>query len=211
MRKNDRGGDYAGERGSGWSASSRDIESRLSRLGGKVKQFCRKLKMEEAAGRLVREHLQYSSAAAHQALADARRAKDEREAQRLLGAALQQMNALIFWLGQLEYMGVQGSDAAKACRAAGEQLAFEIKTAMAEGGIVRGERMENRRRDYHLRGLIDSGEYDQALLYVDTIARMGDENDNAELADRYRGYRGRIIQIMSAGGPGGGGGAGARA
>lgn len=170
----------------------------LAELTDYIERFCRRLRVEEGAGRLIRGHLTNSLASVNDKLTEAIQADPPESTQSEFEEANRHINSLIFWLAQMEFMSSQARDAAATCRIRCENLGAEIKMLAGRLGVKDSGAEEigsERRRDFHLRQLIENGDFDGALLYIDAIVQLGEANDNPLLSGKYKGYRDRVLQI----------------
>jgi hypothetical protein len=170
----------------------------LAELTDYVERFCRRLRVEEGAGRLIRGHLTNSLASVNDRLTDAIQMEPADSTQKEFDEAGRHINSLIFWLSQMEFMSSQAREAAVTCRIRCENLGAEINQLANRMGVKAGESEgigAERRRDFHLRQLIEKADYENALLYIDAIVQLGEANENPLLAGKYRSYRDRVLQI----------------
>ncbi len=55
--------------------------------------------------------------------------------------------------------------------------------------------LEDKRHDIHLRTLVDCGDFDEALAYVDEMAVFCESISDFVAAEIYRNYRSRVIGL----------------
>ena len=170
----------------------------LSELTDHIDRYCRRLKVEEGAGRLIRSHLTGSLTSVNDRLTEAIQTGAPGGEAEAFADAGRHLNTLIFWLGQMETMSSQAREAARTCRIRSENLAGEVAELARRFGVRAAEREEigaERRRDFHLRSLVEKKDFEAAIMYIDTIVQMGEANENPMLSGKYRGYRDRVLQI----------------
>lgn len=169
-------------------------------LAGDIDHFCKRLRIEESAERLIRGHLTGSLELILERIKRSM-VSSGAEAGEGLSMSLKHLDAMVFWLGQLEYMNLMAHESAKSCRLGCENLAKEMKTLRQIYGVKPADDYEigaERRRDFHLRELVEVKDFDAALLYIDAIVQLGEANENPVLAGKYRGFRQRVVQIQDA-------------
>ncbi len=167
-------------------------------LAGDVDNFCRRLRVEESAERLIRGHLTGSLELILERIKDSMEKAVGPDCGEGLASAMKHLDAMVFWLGQLEHMNLLAHESAKTCRLGCENLAKELKTLSGSVGARPVQDWEigaERRRDFHLRDLVENRDFDAALLYIDAIVQLGEANENPVLAGKYRGFRQRVVQI----------------
>ncbi len=172
--------------------------SMLSELTESVEKFCRRINVEESAGRMIRGHINGALTSINDKLTEAIQSGDEDVNNPELDEASRHINSLIFWLSQMEFMSSQARDAAATFRIRCENLSSEIKMLAGRLGVentCKDASGTEKRRDIHLRQLCEDRDFDGALLYIDAIVRLGAANRNTLLAGKYSGYRDRVLHM----------------
>ncbi|MCD6120001.1 hypothetical protein J7K50_09235 [bacterium] len=61
--------------------------------------------------------------------------------------------------------------------------------------LMEPDRLEDRRHEIHLRTLIDCGDFEKAISYVEDMAAFCDSVEDIMAAELYRDYKKRLVEI----------------
>jgi len=117
----------------GAQETARQLELQLAQFAVRVGRMCKKLDMESGAGRIVCEHVVYSSAQAADLAQLAFSSRSEARAKKLLGEALQHVDKVVHWLDQLGRSGKLTQEAAESCRRLGSGMALDLVKLISSG------------------------------------------------------------------------------